>query len=490
MRRWRRWGTGREVDPTLYSDRIDAGSPGNIFEAEVREVKLRRGAIMQEEVRRLRERSHTHDDVPARWSLPTRVAFRFVFCYLLLYAACCGNATLWEVLPLVGLRAEGLAAHPFNHLAQWLGPVFHLHGAGAHLHASGFGDRALDWIAALLMAVLAVAATAMWSVLDRRRMEYRTLFAWLRFTLRLTLAVGMLVYADMKIFPIQIGPPMLPVLNETVGHTSRMTMLWTVLGLSPTYEILCGVTEFVAGGLLLFRRTALAGTLLAGVILTNIMLFDVFFDIPVKLYSANLLLMTLVLAAPDVRPLLQFFWNHRAAAPTQGWVPSPHGRNGRRMIVVVEAAFAVMFCLVLPLQKRKLYVAMERNIRHPNPLTGEWHLEASAADGVSTPYLTGDGQPLSDLFLEPSGRITMRAADGTLWPGGRTDYAHERLEMMSSAHLFVPYTIVRPDATHLMLTPAQGAPYPEMRLRRVPLPKTYPLLETGSHLVNEWGYER
>lgn len=438
----------------------------------------------------LREQSHAHRDVPVRWSLRTRIAFRFVFCYLLLYAGCCGNATVWEVLPFIGLRAEGLAAGPFNHVAQWVGPLFHLHGPGAHLHASGFGDRALDWIAALLMAVLAVAVTAVWSVLDRRRMEYRTLFAWLRFVLRLALAAGMLVYADMKISPIQIGPPLLPVLNETVGNMSPMSLLWTVLGLRPAYEVLCGVTEFMAAGLLLFRRTALAGTLLAGVILTNIVLFDVFFDIPVKLYSANLLLITLVLTAPDVRPLWQFFWKNRAAAPTQGWVPPLRGRYGRWTILAIEVAFAVMFCLVLPLQKSALYVAMERNIRHPNLLTGQWHLEGSAKGGVPTPYLTGDGQPLTDVFLEPSGRITMRAADGTLWTGGRTDYAHQRLEMMSPTRFFVPYTVLQPDATHLLLTPPQGTPYPEMRLRRVPLPKTYPLLETGSHLVNEWGYER
>lgn len=445
---------------------------------------------MREEVPLLRGRSHAQQGAAFGWSLPTRVVFRFVFCYLLLYAACCGNATVWEVLPFVGLRAEGLAASPFDHLAQQLGPVFHLHGAGAHLHASGFGDRALDWIAALLMVVLAVAATAIWSALDRRRMEYRTLFAWLRFTLRLALAAGMLVYADMKIFPIQIGPPQLPVLNETVGNTSPMSLLWTVLGLKPAYEVLCGVTEFVAGGLLLFRRTALAGTLLSGVILANIVLFDAFFDIPVKLYSANLTLMTLVLAAPDVRPLWQFFWKNHSAAPTQGWVPPLRGRYALGMITAVEAVFAVMFCLVLPLQKRTLYAAMEKNIRHPNPLTGYWHLEASAKDGIPAPYLTGDGQPLTDVFLEPTGRITMRAADGTLWTGGRTEYAHQRLEMMSPKRLFVPYTIRQPDATHLLLTPEPGAPYPALRLRRVPIPKTYPLLETGSHWVNEWGYER
>jgi hypothetical protein len=58
---------------------------------------------------------------PMRWSLATRIAFRFGFCYLMLYALCCGNATLWEVLPFhAGEHLESWLNWPFSHGAEWL----------------------------------------------------------------------------------------------------------------------------------------------------------------------------------------------------------------------------------------------------------------------------------------------------------------------------------------------------------------------------------
>ena len=95
------------------------------------------------------------------WSAATRVAFRFVFCYIAQYALCCGNATVWRAIPwLGGHLLEPLFARPYMLAAQWLGEhLLHLQGPGAHLHASGYGDRALDWLAAGIM--LAIAALAL-----------------------------------------------------------------------------------------------------------------------------------------------------------------------------------------------------------------------------------------------------------------------------------------------------------------------------------------
>lgn len=429
---------------------------------------------------------------PARWSFVTRLAFRFAFCYFMLYALCCGNATLWWAIPLYGLRLEGRAAAPFNHAAQWFGQqLFHLHGAGAHLHASGFNDRALDWVAAGLMLIVAIVATIVWSVLDRRRTQYTTLFAWFRFTLRLALIAGMFIYGDMKIFPIQIGRPSLAVLNETIGSASPMTMLWTVLGMNPAYEVLCGVVECCAGVLLLFRRTALAGVLLSIVILSNIVLFDFFFDIPVKLYATNLLLMAVVVLAPDLRAIFGFFWSHRPSAPTSEWVPPFHNPGLRHAIVAVEVLFAVMFCAMLPFRDYQHWARETANLRHPSQLTGQWHLDAALLDGMPHPYLTGDGQPMTELFLDPTGRINMRAADDTLWTGGRTDYPDHLLQIMSPVRHSLLYEIHQPDPTHLVLVPtAQAAGYPELHLTRVPIPMHYRLFDRGLHLVNEWGFEQ
>ena len=417
------------------------------------------------------------------WSATARVAFRFAFCYIAQYALCCGNATVWRAIPWLGGHVlEPLCATPYLLAAQWLGlHPFHLQGPGAHLHGSGYGDRALDWIAAGIMLAIAVVATTVWSALDRRT-QYNTLLAWFRFCLRLTIAVAMFNYGSWKIFPIQMPPPSLAILNEPVGQTSPLTMLWTLLGMNQVYEKICGSIEFLGALLLLYRRTALLGAMLAAFVMTNVVLFNFFFDVPVKLYASNLLLMALVAIVPDLRALFGFFWKQKPTAPSSPWQPALRGR-ARWILVTLEVAAFLSVGIVSSFGHYRQHAIEEANLRHPSPLTGEWHLNAGT-------ILTGDGVPMSDLVLEPDGRLDVRAADGSIW-GGSAYRAGESVLRVSGPGLpAVTFAISQPDASHLVLTPIAGQSTGELRLTRVPLPSHYPLLERGFHLINEWGLER
>ena len=190
-------------------------------------------------------------DAAHRWSLPTKIAFRFSFLYLMLYMFCNGNVTVFTILqPFPSV--EGPIGHwlftPLALLTQWWGvKAFHLTGIAATWHHDGSGDTALNWILCLTFAGVAVAGTAAWSVLDRKRPHYQTLYAWLRFLLRLNVGMGMLQYGFYKVFPVQMQPPNLAVLNEPVGNMSPMTLLWTMLGLVPMYERVCGAAEVLGG---------------------------------------------------------------------------------------------------------------------------------------------------------------------------------------------------------------------------------------------------
>jgi len=240
------------------------------------------------------------------------VLFRFAFTYLLIYAFGSGNGTLWDLIPF------GVGGWLSGHVAMlWFKPaelvaksIFHLTGVAAHFHDTGSGDTAINWIAVGLMLLTALFVAIVWSIFDRNRREYRTLAAWLRFLLRLTLVFTLLGYGLNKVFPLQMPPPTLAVLNEPLGQSSPMTLLWTMLGLNPFYESVCGIAEMSAGILLLFRRTALAGGLLAGFVLCNVLLYNLFFDVPVKLYAAHLVLFSIAVVVPDTRALLDFFWRH------------------------------------------------------------------------------------------------------------------------------------------------------------------------------------
>jgi len=434
---------------------------------------------------------------PRRWSFATRLAFRFAFCYLMIYALGCANATIWEVIPFhIGEHIEAWLAWPFFHGAQWLGDhYFHLTGVGAKLHGTGSGDTILNWIAVGIMLVVAILATVIWTAFAefrapaRRSLAYPRLFFWFRLTLRLTLGVAMIGYGLAKLFPLQMGPPSLAVLNEPLGNTSPMTMLWTLIGLNPVYEMICGAAEITAGVLILFRRTGLLGELLTAFLTTNIVLYNFCYDVPVKIYAAHLVLMSVALIVPDMPALYNFFFLHRPGKPVDGWA-KPARRYGLRAETI--CVIVVLLLAVLPeaFQLRKGYAEELASQRNPPPLTGQWHL-ASA----SKPFLTGDGVPLSDIFFEPTGRVMFRSSDNVLWRGGyHPDDKKHTLQIFCLGHDGPPpvYAVTKPDATHMVLVPTgnDAKDNGTLTLVRVPLPSHYPLQDRGFHFVNEWGLER
>ena len=438
----------------------------------------------------------TSDPELPNWTPLTRLAFRFAFCYFILYAFCCGNVTVWEMIPRIGGTIEIWMAKPFWRTAQWLGPrFFHLQGVSAKLHMSGSGDRPLDWIALGILFTVSVMATVIWTALDRQRTEYRTLHRWFRFALRLALAYAMLYYGLPKLLPQQMPPPSLAVLNEPVGNTSPMTLLWTLIGLNPVYEMICGTVEVCGGFLLIFRRTALLGALLTAVSMSNVVLYNFCFDVSVKQYAAHLLLITLVLLTPDIGPLLNFLL-HRSTAPHR-IETTPDTRLGQRIEALCITVLLVLGVGSLIFRYGEIYAQEQANLHNPPAITGQWHIDAAefAANGTSTtqPYIAGDGLPITDIFFEPTGRANLRSANRVLWRARtRYDDAKHTLWIVWVGQGDVLYDVHWSDPSHLVLSPAAGGTKNgyTLHLTRIPLPQHYPLLERGSHLVNEWPFER
>lgn len=422
------------------------------------------------------------------WPLPAHVGFRFAFCYLLLYALCCGNATAWKTLPVIGDRLELLFWYPFKHAAPWFGRHwFHLTGSTARLHVGVSNDQALTWISVGVMVVVAVVATVVWSVLDERK-AYPQLLLWFRLALRVCIAASMLIYGTLKLFPYQMTAPSLAVLNEPVGNMSPMTLLWTLLGMHPLYEAICGGLELLCGVLVLFRRTALAGALLTIFVMSNVVLYNYFFDVPVKIFSAHLLLMAIIVAMPDFPALFGFFIQHKTVAQ-RAWGPGWRAVGLRRENLVLAAWLLVAIAWRVWILAPRTVVE-RANTAHPSPLVGIWRVE-----GATLPYLTADGLPMTAMSLEPNGRAMLRASDDALWRAVTEYDARQQTLQVEPIGIneYVRYAITQPDEIHLVLTPVKSYPssgFGTLTFVRVPTPKSYPLLERGFHWVNEWGLER
>src|SRR5262249_42442099 len=77
------------------------------------------------------------------------------------------------------------------------------------------------------------------------------------------------------------------------------------------YEMFVGAAEMLGGILLFLPRTAFfgAGVCLADVI--EVFMLNMTYDVPVKLYSFHLILMSVILLAPEMRRIGSFFFSNR-----------------------------------------------------------------------------------------------------------------------------------------------------------------------------------
>jgi hypothetical protein len=226
----------------------------------------------------------------------------------------------------------------------------------------------------------------------------------------------MITYGLAKVFPFQMPPPSIAILNEPVGNIAPLTLLWNLIGLNPIYEIICGLAELLGGILLLYRRTALAGSLFSAFVLTNVVLYNFCYDVPVKLFSANLLLGCIFLALPDALSILRFFWSHTPAAPTAAWVPPSSRRGGRIATLGTEIIFAVALLVVQPILMALGWHHLQVALRTPSPLLGAWHLDVTHP--ASGAFIDPKGLPITDLYVAPSSRAYTGSSDGELWLSG------------------------------------------------------------------------
>ena len=446
---------------------------------------------------------------PAPWSPATRLGFRIAFLYFFTFCFLGGNGTLFRFLPVVGAWIEDQLNWPFHHLSEFTGQhLFHLTGIAAHWHPSDSGDTTMHWIQNGLFVLFALAGGILWTLIvllrNKARTEYRTLHAWLRFFLRLTCGMFMVTYGLAKVFPFQMPPPSIAILTEPAGNMSPMTFLWNLIGLSPTYEIICGSAEVLGGILLLYRRTALAGAIFSAFVMTNVVLYNFCYDVPVKLFAANLLLGCLFLALPDTLSLSRFFWSHKPAAPTAAWVPPAGRRAGRIAILVTEIIFAAAFLVVRPIFMTIGWHHLQVVLRTPSPLVGAWHLDATHP--ASGAFIDPEGVPITDLYVAPSSRAYTRSTDSELWLSSVNLDSKKHTVRINCYFISDPtnYAWQLSDPDHLILTSVPPeAPKPDSKqkpaapftpavltLTRTPTPAHYPLLERGFHFISEWRYER
>ncbi|MEM0983742.1 MAG: thiol-disulfide oxidoreductase DCC family protein [Planctomycetota bacterium] len=201
---------------------------------------------------------------------------------------------------LIGLHGE--ATQP---AIAWLGRV--LTGETPSFEFTGSGDGVASYLGVLLDLIIAcVVAVGWWAWRRGRPVSRRTADAC-RVLVRYFLISVMLSYGLSKVFPLQFAAMGPDRILQPYGDSSPMGLLWTFMGASTGYQMFGGWAEVLGAVLLVFRRTSLLGALAVAAVMTNVFAMNVFFDVPVKLYSFHYLVFALLIALPDVPRLAGFF---------------------------------------------------------------------------------------------------------------------------------------------------------------------------------------
>ena len=248
---------------------------------------------------------YSSDNHIATWSLTEKTVFRFLFTYFFLFIIFQNNGAFPFFEKLMQKPTEWV-----QKFIVWLGNSILKLPEEIKTTPSGSGDTTLDYILVLCILAFSLFSTIIWTVLDRNKSNYANLYYWLTLALRFYLGLMLINYGLFKIIKMQFPFPGLSRLISSYGESSPMGLAWTFLGFSKGYNLFMGIAE-VLSILLLFRRTMTAGAIITLMTAANVMAVNYFYDVPVKILSTHLVLMTLFLLSRDMKALFEFFFTSK-----------------------------------------------------------------------------------------------------------------------------------------------------------------------------------
>lgn len=192
----------------------------------------------------------------------------------------------------------------------------------------------------LFVALLAVIGAIVWTLTDKNETRsWDKLNYWIRAIVRYRLAIAVIAYGIIKVFPLQSPYPSISNLNTAYGDFTRWKLFSLSLGIVPGYESFLGVVEVIAGLLLLNRKTASAGAFFILLFTGNVFMSNWAYEGGELVYSLYLVTLALFVLAFDLQRLVSLLVWQKPTAPnrfkpvfTEKW--QYYGRLALKTLVV------------------------------------------------------------------------------------------------------------------------------------------------------------
>ncbi|WP_345949053.1 DoxX family protein [Mucilaginibacter sp. PAMB04274] len=317
------------------------------------------------------------------WPTGQKWAFRFAILFFILFIFFNPNGAV----PFLEIFYN-YYIQPMHGLVVWAGThIFHL-PEPITTFTNGSGDTTYDYLVLLFCVTVALVGATVWSAVNRQACNYDKLYYWLNVILRFYLGITMVSYGAVKVIKLQFPTPGPARLLQTYGSSSPMGLAWTFMGYSKGYNYFTGFAELSCGLLLLFRKTALLGAVIALVVSANIMAINYCFDVPVKILSTMMVVICLYLLSKDFARFINFFFLNRVAQPAN---LSPKRFTKRWMNITLISLKYLLIAYVTAstvencIQGFKLY----GDDAPKPPLSGLYNVETFVTDGDTlAPVLT------------------------------------------------------------------------------------------------------
>jgi uncharacterized membrane protein YphA (DoxX/SURF4 family) len=332
------------------------------------------------------------------WPHWQKIIFRFFFIYFIFYTE------PWTWINIIPFQWTNKITEPYYNFMNWLvnmanNKIFHLYPALVPFNGSG--DTSFGWMQLRVFLLLAAVGCLLWSLLDRRRANYNRLAYWFRIVLRYTLIINCFGYGFPKLFGFQMPFPSLSQLSTPLGDYLPMRLSWLYMGYSSTYQFFAGAFEVFAGILLLFPRMATFGTIVALGVFTNVMLMNMGYDIPVKLFSTHLVIMCIVLLAFEYKRIFALLFNK----------PIEAGTIYRRVFlkrwmtitaIVLKLAF-IVFIVILPFKDNYKQYAESKKPKPDGPIkTSVYEVKTYVLNSDTIPFTYNDRLRWKDVIIDNS----------------------------------------------------------------------------------------
>jgi hypothetical protein len=336
----------------------------------------------------------------ASWSRNERIFFRIIFIY------CCLQA-----LPLDWKYYRNIACIHWSRFSYR--DLFYISRYTAqilstHHHSLSWGMNGLaDWG---ILAGIAVAVAVIWGYYDRRRGSYNDLYYVLRVILRYRLALAIMAYGFIKLFPMEQPYPSLSLLNTTYGSFSDWKIASLSYGVAPSLEIYLGAVEILAAILLLNRKSASFGAAIVIGFMGNVFLSNLGYGGGEAVYCLYLLTFAGILIFYDLPRWINLISLGRPTIP-HVYRPSFYQGPFRKGRLIVKGGFIVAaFGLYAGLSLNQY---LNGSYQYPRTgglaeASGFYNVSEFRLNGQLRPYSLSDSLRWQNVILEKWNTLSIR----------------------------------------------------------------------------------